>query len=91
MESSRFSRLGPRARRALLRAAPEDHITCLLRLTPSADADAVRTDLAGHGVEVRSWNGPHRVVTAEVPAAALGAISDLPGVDYVEAAEPYGG
>jgi hypothetical protein len=82
--------LGPHARRISVRAAPQERVSCLIRLSPAADRRTIRASLEGRGGVVRSWNEEMRVVTADLPATDLTTVADLPGVDYVEAAEPFG-
>jgi hypothetical protein len=82
-------RLGPRARRLVQSSPPQEVISALVELSPTADQQTLQDEINRLGGRVRSWLTELRACTAEVPASRLTDLADLEGVSYVEAGERF--
>lgn len=81
-------RMSPQAKKAQLQQ-PEQTVSGLLELTPSADPQIVSQAITAHGGQVRGLQAESRTVTFEIGAQHLSALADLDEVAYLSTSEPY--
>ena len=82
-------RLSPQARKLVLRQSREESVRALVQVAPTADLEALRAELEGHGAKVSSWMEETRLLTIEVDVGHLAEVAELPGVTYVDVATAY--
>lgn len=83
------SKLSPKLRKTALKAAPDTVVRCLVELAPGADETALESALTSLGAVIKSRSAEAHLLTIDVPADRLSALSDVRGIVYVEAGEHY--
>jgi hypothetical protein len=89
MNAPASERLGPSARKLLLRSNEDERVSSLVHVVASIDLESFRREVERTGGTIRSWLADTNLVPIEVGAGHLSALADLPGVVYVEAAQTY--
>ena len=89
MSPSSSARLGPSAKKLLLRATADERVSSLVQVAAAVEPEAFRREVERAGGTVRSWLAETNVVTVEIGARQLAVLAGLPGVVYVEAAQAY--
>jgi|GEM_PF-4577230 len=81
--------LGPKAKRFILKEAPDAVASCMVEFAPNAERNAVDTKLKQLNGKIRSWDASSRIMTVEIPAAKLPELANLDLIVYVELAARY--
>ena len=82
-------RLGPSAKKLLLRTSGAERVSSLVELVAAVDRNAFQHEVERAGGTIRSWLPDTNVVTVDIDVSQLGTLADLPGVVYVETAHKY--
>jgi hypothetical protein len=84
-----LSKLDPRLRKMLL-SPPDKPIRVLVEIAPAIDRASLQGAFQRAGAKIHSWSDEGRLVTLEIAATGIAALSSMPEVVYIEAAERFG-
>lgn len=90
MKRTFSSRLSPQAKKAALRSTPEAWASVLVQVAPQSNAEDLQHELEDLGARALRWMEETKLLAAELPAASLEAVAELPSVVYVELATKHG-